>query len=698
MSDAFAASYERNKACLDDYEFAVVEGGMWKGTYAKQFKNKPKPEINKIFAPINRLLGQKQRLEMNAKIISNSEEATDEDADLLQSRWRNDFQATNGAEAVNTADQEAFFTGFGALKQVAKYEDDENPDQNRQNISIEPIYSAASCVVFGPSTKKDKSDAKQAWHLLRTSRKAVEEEFGVSVGSINAQIDWFDWSTDSEKDIYIAHYYEVSQKTITIYDFNGYTVTVDGKAIDSTGQEINKANLKELREMTEHTTVRKKVKCVDYALIAGDQFLIEEQKTPFKRVPIFPQYGYYSVINGIEHYCGEVRKRRDPQMFFNTYMSSLTEILAASQVEKPEYLPEQIQRHATQRARADIDGVPYVMSDIAYDKNDNPIVGPISKQMPPQIGTGMATAGQQLESIMYEMSGAGQATVPSNASEGAIQQVNERQDDSFQPLMQNSMDAIRSLCEAWIPAAQKLYFSNQRKLRVQGADGTHSQVQTLEYGVDPDGNYGPYKNSARGKFSVQVKVGESFKSKKEAELDTTLKMLQFADTNTPQGQMLLNQAILSTTGEGGDRARKVAKFQMIDTLLTLGIDPEPNTDEEKQYVDQKIQQMQQPQQEPSPEMLFAQAEMKKAQVDEINLQTAQFKAETERMKAQADLQTKGGIEGMRLQEQQRQFNAKLTLEADKANQQAALKLTEIENKAQAELDSNYLANQSTINK
>jgi hypothetical protein len=137
---------------------------------------------------------------------------------------------------------------------------------------------------------------------------------------------------------------------------------------------------------------------------------------------------------------------------------------------------------------------------------------------------------------------------------------------------------------------------------------------------------------------------------------------------------------------------------MIDTLLTLGVDPEPETDEEKQYVDQKIQQMQQPQQEPSPEMLFAQAEMKKAQVDEINLQTAQFKAETERMKAQADLQTKGGIEGMRLQEQQRQFNAKLTLEADKANQQAALKLTEIENKAQAELDSNYLANQSTINK
>lgn len=697
MSDAFSASYERNKACLDDYEFAVVEGGMWKGKYAEQFKNKPKPEINKVFVAINRLLGQKQRLEMNAKVISNSEDATDEDADLLQSRWRNDFQASDGVEAVNNADQEAFFTGFGALKQVAKYEDDENPDPNKQNISIEPIYSAASCVVFGPSNKKDKGDAKQAWHLLRTSKKAIEEEFGVSVSSMNAHMDWFDWTTDSEKDIYVAHYYEVSVKTVVTYDFNGYTVTVDGKAIDSTGQEITKENLKELREAVEHTTIRKKVKCVEYALLAGDQILIEAQKTPFKRVPIFPQYGYYSVHNGIEYYCGEVRKRRDPQMFFNTYMSSLTEILGHPQIEKPEYLPEQIQRHATQRSRADIDNVPYIMSDIAYDKNDNPIVGPIGKSTPPQIGTGMAAAGQQLESILYEMSGAGQSTVPSNASEGAIQQVNERQDDGFQPLMQNSMDAIRSLCEAWIPAAQKLYFSNQRNLRVQANDGSYSQVKTLEYDTDSEGNYGPFKNSARGRFSVQVKVGESFKSKKEAELDTTLKMLQYADTGSPQGQMLLNQAILSTTGEGGDRARKVAKFQMIDSLIMLGIDPDPENDEEKAYIEQKVQQMQQ-QQEPSAEMLFAQAEMKKAQVDEINLQTSQFKAETERMKAQADLQTKGGIEGMKLQEQQRQFNAKLTLEADKANQQSALKLTEIESKQGAELDQAYTANQSTINK
>ena len=619
LNESFSAYYDRNRLCLDDYEFAVVSGAMWKGSYAEQFKNRPKPEMNKIYGAINRLLGQKQRLEMNAKIISNSDDATDEDAEALQSRWRNDFNSGNGNEALNNSDQEAYFSGFGAFKEVAKYEDEENPDPEKQYLCLEPIYSAASSVIFSPSLRKDKSDSKQCWHIIRTNRKAIEEEYGVSVSSINAQIDWFDWSTDTDKDIYLAHYYEVVIKNMTTYDFGGGYVITSGDGIkDSEGNKVTREELTELKDLREHTTVKKKVKRVEYALISGDQFLIKKQLTPFKRIPIFPQYGYYNVINGIEYFCGEVRKRRDPQMFLNTYHSSLMEIMAAPQVEKPEYTPEQIARHAGQRARADIDNMSYVMSD-PIKNPDGTIahLGPIGKQTPPQIGSGLAVAGQALEANLLEMSGTGQSTLPSNAAADAVRQVNERQDDTFQPLIQNSMSAIKSACEAWIDAAQSLYFSNPRKLRVQSLDGSYSQLETLQYDVDPDGNYGPYKNSARGRYTVQVKMGESFKSKKEAELDTTLKMLQFADSSTPQGQILLNQAILSTTGEGGSRSRKIAQYQIIDNMLALGIDPDPKDDDEKQYIQQKMQQMEQAAQQPQedPMMVAAQAEQTKANAD-----------------------------------------------------------------------------------
>lgn len=632
LNDAAAANFDRNMACLEDYEFAMVEGAMWKGSYGEQFRNKPKPEVNLIFGPINRLLGQKERLEMNATIIPNSDEATEEDGYLLQGRWRNDFQNSDGVEAINNADKEAFFSGFGAYKVVANYEDEESPDIERQVLGIEPIMSAAASVIFGPSLRKDKADCKQAWEFIRTSRKEVEEEYG-DVSSVNMQIPWFDWDTDTQKDIYLANYYEVVTKTITTYDFDGYVVTRGDGIKDLQGNRLTQDELNELKEFNDYEETKRKVKRIEHALICGDRIL-KKTKTPFKRIPIIPQYGYYVVINGVEYYCGEVRKRRDPQMFYNMYCSSLMQIMEAPQVEKPEYAPEQIARHADSRARADVDGDAFLMSDPLRNPDGSiAAIGPIGKHTPPQIGSGLAAAGQQLQMVLSEMAGTGASTVPSNAAADAIKQVNERQDDAFQPLMQNSMAANRAACETWIDAAQVVYFTNPRSIRVLSDDGQYSKVDTLEYAEDSAGNYGPYKNSARGKYTVQVKIGESNKSKKEAELETTLKMLNFADTNTPQGQLLLNQAIISTTGEGGERSRKVANYQIIDNMLALGLDPEPKTEEEKEYVARKVQQMQAAMQNQQPDaaMLMAQAEMMKAQADMVAEQNKQ-----------AELQLKAG--------------------------------------------------------
>lgn len=647
LNDSLSVNYDRYRLVQEDYEFATVTGAMWKGDYAENFKNKPKPEINKIFASINRILGQKQRMEMNAKIISNSDDATEEGASLLQSRWRNDFQSSDGIEAVNNSDQEAFFGGFGAFKLVAKYEDEENPQAEKQYLCIEPVYSAASSVVFSPSVRKDKSDSKQCWHIIRTSLKEAQEEYGNDVSSVNGQMDWFDWATDSEKDVYLAHYYEVIEKRITEYDFGGgYKITTGDGIKDSYGNKIARADLDDLKENREHDITRRKVKYVEYALMSGDKFLTKPQLMPFKRVPVIPQYGYYQVINGIEYFCGEVRKRRDPQMFLNTYHSSLMEIMSAPQVQKPEYTPEQIAAHAAQRSQADIDNAAFIMSDPILNP-DGSInhVGPIGMQNPPEVGSGLMAAGQQLNSDLIDMAGTGQSTLPSNAAADAVRQVNERQDDAFQPLMQNSMEAVRAACEVWINAAQKLYFSNQRSLRVMSADGSFSQVKTMEYDIDDNGVFAPTKNSANGRYAAQVKVGESYKSKKEVELETTLKMLQFADTNTPQGQLLMNQAIISTTGEGGARSREVAKYQMIDNMIMLGLDPKPESDEEKEYVERKIQQIEQASQQPPKEDPVVMLERMKEQT----LQMVQQNKATEHQIQIARLQTEAEGKGAKLQ-------------------------------------------------
>ena len=370
--------------------------------------------------------------------------------------------------------------------------------------------------------------------------------------------------------------------------------------------------------------------------------------------------------------------------------------MAAPQVEKPEYLPEQINRHAGQRARADIDNVSFIMSDAVKDKAGNIVqAGPIGSQKPPQIGTGLAAAGQQLQTTLLDMAGTGQSTVPSNAAADAIKQVNERQDDAFQPLMQNSMSALKSACEAWIDGAQLLYFSNERSLRVQSQDGSYSQVKTLEYEMNDKQEYGPFKNSCRGKYTVQVKVGESYKNKKEAELETTLKMLQYTDANSPQGQMLLNQAIMSTTGEGGSSARKVARYQMMNDMMMMGIDPEPENEEEEAYVERKMQEMSQP----KPPTPFEQAELNNSQAKLLEQQNREAERAVNEGKVMLDAQGKQEklesdlmVAAKKLEQEDRKIdNAK---EDDIVKN--AISIREMELKSNQEQNANIAANMQTV--
>ena len=645
-----SSSYtQMREECFRDIECFFVDNRWWAGNYGIQFANKPRPEFNKIWKAINRVIGDICEMELNAIIVSNSDDATDEDSELLQKRWRNDFNASDGAEASEIATMEAAIGGFGCTKMVARYEDEENPDESKQYLCSEIVHSACTNVFFDAgSIRKDKSDARFGWQLIRTNRKKVQEEYGLEVtpfaGDIFITTDNTIYFRDNKKDMVLAHYWEVVEKNLITHDFSlfapGLEITTGDGIKDQLGNKYTRADLDMIREDYRNEigedapTIKRKVKVVEYALCDGKGYL-EKGKTPFKRVPLFPRYGYHAVINGNEYYCGEVRKRRDTEMFQNMYGSTMMEIMAAPQVTKPEYLPEQIAAHAGQRARADIDNAAFLLSDPVTDANGNIThMGPIGFSQPPQMGTGLQAAGAFLEQNTQEHNGTGQATVPANTAAAAVQAVNERQDDAYTPMVRNTMHSIKAQCEAWIPAAQSIYFSNQRKIRVEESDGNYSQVTTLEMKELDDGSYGPYGNAARGKYSVMVKQGQSYKDTKASEFEQNIQILQAMGTDTTVGQMAALQAVLSTTGEGTYYSRKLARYDQIDLLMSRGINPEPQNPEEEQYMQQKMQQMQMQAQQPpqpTPEMIAAQSMMVDARVKERKLDIDEYNAESKRI-------------------------------------------------------------------
>lgn len=701
-------SYERNQQVINDIRFAKVPGAQWEGSDNEQYQNKPKPENNKIARQINRILGQYERLEMNAKIISASEKATDEDAELLQSRWRNDFNSSDGIEALNNAADEAFHGGFGAYKLIAKYEDDEVENEDYQNLSIEPVYSAASSIVYNAGAyRKDKRDATQGWHLIRVNRHETEEEFGVSISSYpesTTNYNYFDWYCDNSKDVYIAHYYEVIERRITEYDFGGIKVIQDGRKLtDEYGQKFDRDIFNLLKNDNEYEKETKRIKYVEYALLSGDAFLINPRKTPFKTIPLIPQYGYHQILNGVEYYCGEVARQRDNQRFLNMGFGSMMELMAQPQTTTPEYLPEQVQRFASQFANHTVDNYPYLLTDPVKDAAGNIThVGPVGLHQPAQMGTGLQAAMMFLENNITQQGGTGQSTVPSNASADAIKQVNAREDDSYQPMFQNAMQSLKSACETWIPAAKELYFSNERTIRLEGPDGSYSQIKTMQYDLDEDEEmYGPYKNSCRGMYDVTIKIGESHKSKKEADRAANLEILQFTETNTPMGQVTLNNLILTTTGDDTADARRIARFQNLAIMMQMGIDPQPKTDEERQHVEKLIQEQQQSEnnQQPDAAMVMAQAEMLKGQADLLEQQNRQAEMQISAGKIQLDAQSKRekldsetNLNVAKVNQEQQKINNK----AFDDSQKNSIKLTEVEVRAGLELNKQQQSNQSAL--
>ena len=259
LNKSVSGIYERNTKVMDDISFAKIPRAQWSESDNEQFSNKPKPENNKIARQINRILGQYQKLDINAKVVPANDTADEDNAKLLENLWRNDFSMSGGVEAVQNAADEAFHGGFGAFKIRTMFVDEDDPNADEQRLEIVPIYSAASSVFFSASSiEKDKSDADQGWQLVRVNNEKLTAEYGRQIVSIGEQIDFFDWDWDINKDVYVAHYYEVIEEKETEYDFGFMKLTKRKRTFyDNFGNKFDSDEAEKIIENNSHKVCKK---------------------------------------------------------------------------------------------------------------------------------------------------------------------------------------------------------------------------------------------------------------------------------------------------------------------------------------------------------------------------------------------------------------------------------------------------------
>ncbi len=559
IDKAQSALRDERMQCLEDRRFYSVAGAQWEGPLGEQFENKPKFEMNKVHLAVIRIFSEYRNNRIAVDFTTKDGSEDDQLADACDGLYRADEKASGAQEAFDNCFEEGTGGGFGGIRLLTKYEDDEDEDDTRQRIAIVPITDADSCLYFDPDSKRyDKADAQWAVLLTGMSHDSYRDKYGddpASFGKVVSKSE-FDWCTDDV--VYVAEYYEIEQKPELIHFFRGLALSEDEpNEIKLTAEELAEpGKLEELtatgfREVRQKKVMRTKVH--KYQL-NGDKVIKDEGLIAGSCIPLAPYFGKRWVVDGIERCMGHVRLAKDAQRLINMLMSWLAEMAARFDVEKPILTPEQIAGHAQMWADDNIKKFPYLLINPMTDANGQQMpAGPVAytkaPNMPPAMAALMAIAEQSLQDLLGNQQAGEQ--LHANVSSKAVELVQNALGMQTFIYVDNFSKTVQRVGEIWLSMAKDVYVEDGRDMKTLAADGkTAGSITLYKPGIDKVTGGRVLENDlSRAKFDVYVDVGPSSSSKRAATVRALMGLRQITqDTETIA--VLDSMIIMNMEGEG----------------------------------------------------------------------------------------------------------------------------------------------------
>lgn len=638
FDDVQSALRDERLQCLQDRRFYSLAGSQWEGPLWDQYENKPKFEVNKIMLAVIRVVNEYRNNRITVDFVSKDGMENDKLAEVCDGLYRADEQASVADEAYDNAFEEAVGGGIGAWRLRTVYEDEEDSEDDRQRIRIEPIFDADSSVFFDLGAKRqDKSDAKFCFVVTSMTRQAYKDTWG------DDPTDWpkiihqyeFDWCTPDV--VYVAEYYKVEEKTETIRIFQ----TITGEEERYTKADFdNDETLEETLAAIGTVEVRQrkiKTKRVHKYIMSGGKVLEDAGYIAGKCIPIVVVYGKRWFVDNVERCMGHVRLAKDAQRLKNMQLSKLGEISALSSVEKPILTPEQVAGHQVMWAEDNLKDYPYLLINPITDQNGNQAVsGPVAYTRSAAIPPAMAALLQITETDMQDILGnpAGADKMVSNISGKAVEMIQARVDGQAFIYMSNFAKGMKRCGEIWLSMARDIYTEDKRKMKTIAPTGEAGMVELMKPGIDQETGAVVMENDlSSATFDVVADVGPSSSTKRQATVRALTGMLQI--TQDPEtAQVLTAMAMMNMEGEGvGD-----ANAYFRKKLLRMGV-VKPTDNEAEEL----MAEMQGQPQDPNAMYLQAAAENETAKAAKARADTVETVASAELKRAQT-LETLGKVD------------------------------------------------------
>ena len=432
----------------------------------------------------------------------------------------------------------------------------------------------------------------------------------------------FDWLTPDV--VYVAEYYRVEEvgETVRIFENLAGTeeryTTHDFREDESLEEMLAAVGTVEVRQK------RVKKKMVHKYIMSGSKILEDCGYIAGKCIPIIPVFGKRWFVDNIERCMGHVRLAKDAQRLKNMQISKLAEISALSTVEKPILTPEQVAGHQVMWSEDNLKDYPYMLVNPITDANGNQAVsGPVGYTKPPQIPPAMAALLQITETDMMQIMGnqTGGEEIASNISGKAVELIQTRLDMQTFIYMSNFSKAMRRCGEVWLSMAKDVYVEDERKMKIIDVTETVDSVTLMQPAISEMGEVIMENDLTKATFDVDVEVGPSSSTKKQATVRALTGMMQI--TADPEMQSVLGaMAMMNMEGEGISDVRDYFRQK----LLKMGVVQPTEAEAEELMMAMQNQQ-------PDPNAIFLQAA-----AEEATAKAAKARADVVKTIADAELQ------------------------------------------------------------
>ena len=617
---------------LDDIKFVRL-GQQWPDS-VKRDRERPGQErpmltINRLFQFRNQIINEIRQNRPGIKVRPVDDKSDVDTAEVMQGLIRHIQDASRADIAYDTAAEWQVDCGLGYFRIITDYCED---DSFNQDILIKRVVDPNK-VYFDPeSTEPDGSDAKWAFVIEDWSLDDFEIEY--------PDIDTTSWQDGVTGDrqgwfgkdfVRVAEYFEIKSVPRTLVQLQ------DGSTLfkDELPDEYKDLIIGERPSFDK--------KCMWYK-IGGDKIL-DKTELPTSFIPVIPVIGNEVWCEGKRHVHGLTRFAKDPARQYNYMQSANTEVMALAP-RAPYIVAEgQIDGYEQEWLMANRHNI----SVLTY----NPVsfggttVGAPQRQQGittnPGFESAMARAIDDMKSTMGIFD-ASLGNRESNQSGKAILSQQRQANIGNFHFSDNLNRSIRQAGRIIVEMIPKIY-DTQRVIRILGEDEVPKQVsinpEQPEAKMEQPSQQGGVEsiyNFNVGKYDIVVDSGPNYATKRQEAAESMMAFVQ-ADPAVLQvaGDLIVRNMDWPGADEIAKRMQAMLPPQIQQTMKAEEDDGQPKVDPQ---VEQQMNQMADMVEHLTQELQNANA---KVGSDEDKLDIERFKAQTDRMKVIADIETKASL-------------------------------------------------------